>query len=456
MKQQQLTREKRAIQRKTTQQQEKLQPSARVSEHPYMPVQSILGNHGVLRRYGSDVIQAKLNIGSPNDKYEQEADRVAEQVMRIPELRSQRRLYDFEEEKKAIQIIQQEKGTGLKSIQCAGGDQSSERNWELELSLEFEDLPIEERKLLLEPVDYIWALNRDRRELQHYVDLLEIWYWKDDEELSYYGLERDVMDDNYWLLSKEEEILLRYGLYEYKIEEAVQRLKNVQFGRAEWGEYDWELWLKEVDPEFRFRLVLEPRPELSPIEPCTAIEDLVTNIDKWTLDCSQFVQVVELYAMCHAYYASEGFNPPEFSLREQWSTGVRTKTLWWRDNTDDDLIRDRYDQSGGVVSEVEATSDRADNRIEEILALSPVGARIGWTNMDLPEGDTMRNENTIKLGDDLFAANFGAGEKKFTRAELEEKMALAVKDFVDRDSLRAYIEENIFIARIAWYEMPWE
>ena len=30
-------------------------------------------------------IQAKLTIGQPNDKYEQEADRVAEQVMRMPE-----------------------------------------------------------------------------------------------------------------------------------------------------------------------------------------------------------------------------------------------------------------------------------------------------------------------------------------------------------------------------------
>ncbi len=30
-------------------------------------------------------IQAKLKIGAPNDKYEQEADRLAEQVMRMPE-----------------------------------------------------------------------------------------------------------------------------------------------------------------------------------------------------------------------------------------------------------------------------------------------------------------------------------------------------------------------------------
>ena len=31
--------------------------------------------------------QAKLKIGQPNDKYEQEADRMAEQVMRMPEPR---------------------------------------------------------------------------------------------------------------------------------------------------------------------------------------------------------------------------------------------------------------------------------------------------------------------------------------------------------------------------------
>ena len=30
-------------------------------------------------------IQAKLKIGAPNDKYEQEADRVADQVMRMPD-----------------------------------------------------------------------------------------------------------------------------------------------------------------------------------------------------------------------------------------------------------------------------------------------------------------------------------------------------------------------------------
>ena len=38
----------------------------------------------------TDSIQPKLIIGSPNDRYEQEADRVADQIMRMPEPAVQR------------------------------------------------------------------------------------------------------------------------------------------------------------------------------------------------------------------------------------------------------------------------------------------------------------------------------------------------------------------------------
>ena len=37
-------------------------------------------------------LQPKLTIGQPNDKYEQEADRVADQVMRMPEPGVQRQV----------------------------------------------------------------------------------------------------------------------------------------------------------------------------------------------------------------------------------------------------------------------------------------------------------------------------------------------------------------------------
>jgi len=47
-------------------------------------LQKNMGNQAVQRLMHSGVIQAKLTIGQPNDKYEQEADRVSNEVMRMP------------------------------------------------------------------------------------------------------------------------------------------------------------------------------------------------------------------------------------------------------------------------------------------------------------------------------------------------------------------------------------
>ena len=53
---------------------------SRALVHPFLQLQRALGNQAVGR-----FIQAKLKVNQPGDVYEQEADRVAEQVMRMPE-----------------------------------------------------------------------------------------------------------------------------------------------------------------------------------------------------------------------------------------------------------------------------------------------------------------------------------------------------------------------------------
>ncbi len=58
---------------------------------PMMQFQQALGNQAMLRLLQSGAVQAKLKIGKPNDKYEQEADRVAEQVMRTSDSGIQRK-----------------------------------------------------------------------------------------------------------------------------------------------------------------------------------------------------------------------------------------------------------------------------------------------------------------------------------------------------------------------------
>jgi len=72
----------------------------------FLHFQKTIGNQAVQRLFKSDVIQAKLKIGQPGDKYEQEADRVADMVMKMPEPKAHRQA-EKEEELEEEEIIQQ-------------------------------------------------------------------------------------------------------------------------------------------------------------------------------------------------------------------------------------------------------------------------------------------------------------------------------------------------------------
>lgn len=53
--------------------------------HAVMSLHGAIGNQGVQRLLRSRVVQAKLAVSQPNDPYEREADRVADQVLKMPE-----------------------------------------------------------------------------------------------------------------------------------------------------------------------------------------------------------------------------------------------------------------------------------------------------------------------------------------------------------------------------------
>src|SRR5262245_24039520 len=52
---------------------------------PILHLQRTISNHAVLQLLRDKTIQTKLQISQPGDEYEREADRVAEQVMRMPD-----------------------------------------------------------------------------------------------------------------------------------------------------------------------------------------------------------------------------------------------------------------------------------------------------------------------------------------------------------------------------------
>jgi len=68
-------------------------------------LQRTIGNQAVQRMVRSGALQAKLKIGQPGDIYEQEADRVADAVMRIPEPGVQRQVEPEEEKKEEEELL---------------------------------------------------------------------------------------------------------------------------------------------------------------------------------------------------------------------------------------------------------------------------------------------------------------------------------------------------------------
>ena len=60
--------------------------------HPILRLQQTIGNQAVLRLTRAGKLQANLAISQPGDVYEREADRVANQVMRMPDPTVQRAL----------------------------------------------------------------------------------------------------------------------------------------------------------------------------------------------------------------------------------------------------------------------------------------------------------------------------------------------------------------------------
>jgi hypothetical protein len=66
--------------------------------HPILHLQQTIGNHAVQRLVRSGIIQTKLKVSQPNDVYEEEANRIAEEVMRIVSNHSVTRMASIDNE----------------------------------------------------------------------------------------------------------------------------------------------------------------------------------------------------------------------------------------------------------------------------------------------------------------------------------------------------------------------
>jgi hypothetical protein len=88
-----------------------------------LALQRTIGNQAVQRLMKSGALQAKLRIGQPGDIYEQEADRLAGQVMAMAQPRVQRQPVEKEEEEQVQAKPLAEQGTPLVQRQVEEGEE---------------------------------------------------------------------------------------------------------------------------------------------------------------------------------------------------------------------------------------------------------------------------------------------------------------------------------------------
>jgi Protein-glutamine gamma-glutamyltransferase len=202
------------------------------------------------------------------------------------------------------------------------------------------------------------------------------------------------------------------GEFQKNIIETVSKIfrNGVRFGtnsvRAKEKLFDTDYWV--VDGAINLRLKQENR-----IRPSLGVNSIINNTSgKQTLDCTQFVQVVQWGAMLLTDKADE-FDAEMTLYRDfilsAYSTGVKLKVFYQREKIDQQLTIDNVPGVTGY-------------EVDALLKTVPIGSRIGVTNFavqKLKKKDRERaesistqgwgNENMVKIGDDRYAA-FGIGQ----------------------------------------------
>ena len=186
-----------------------------------------------------------------------------------------------------------------------------------------------------------------------------------------------------------------------------------------------------------------------------AIIKIINNPDKWSFDCMQFVQVVNLFAMIDPNQ-KKSFDSrfgalkrirkfPSQTEKPYESTGIKVKMAFQRHAYDSPMIEYPSGQKSSLS-------------VAELLKKAPIGSRVTWHCLDASrENHTagFSNENTIKMGENLYAGHPFYGEKGLmNKEEIELKLGKTIYPEAGDSFVREKIKTRIFICDISIFETP--
>jgi hypothetical protein len=249
--------------------------------------------------------------------------------------------------------------------------------------------------------------------------------------------------------------------YQECLEKAIDKLKGVGFGRSTGMEkYDKEFWEKkgyEVEPgswfpwksaKLDYKLVLKPGKK-----PSDAIDALFSKRNEWSIDCAEFVQIAHMYAQ--RWTLRDDFDRKlsevKIELKPHGSTTMsQPHARFVRDEPN-------VNMRNQLANDMEVERERD---VEDLLFTAPIGSRIAWTNLAAKPNSSFRHHNAIKLGRNLYAQHGikkENGDNRLTRQEIEEHLAKDAlgsgwKDKNEKQR-QSYIEQKIFISQLEIYRM---
>lgn len=239
--------------------------------------------------------------------------------------------------------------------------------------------------------------------------------------------------------------------FTYFLRDGAERLARAKFGQPLGSDFedkfDREYWEWDSDPKFSRRLKLKGGKR-----PSAAINALFSRLGEWRVDCDHLIQIAHLWAQLNTFGESEfdQQNTPTLELRARESSGLKTKEHYGRSGPND---------YWKVIVEWRPPNDpQFDPRdtkktTEDLVQTAPAGSRVRFTNRHAQPWHPFYHENTLKVGNDLFAAGGMTtfwGRNIFSRREVETNLAKYTNPSADP----AYIREAVYIDEIEIFHEP--
>lgn len=183
------------------------------------------------------------------------------------------------------------------------------------------------------------------------------------------------------------------------------------------------------------------------IKPSKALKHIFTNPTEYSFDCAEFVQLSYLYAK-YTEMGAQQFdqyieNQNEiFTIRNFHSTGIIDKINYVRTEPLQSFLVET-NLTDNIVPRV----DFAELQEKDLLGKLPIGSRIMLTNIVAPDESPYKNENIIKVGDDLYSGHtLGV---KISFEDMKVQFARAVSPMASED----YVKNNLFLSEATEYRL---